>query len=88
MIINEEVKQRTVSELLQLDTYQGMTDEEITSIINFYQQQSYTEGKAAGFSDGSLSALDEIQSMTSNALANAEAAFNNAITSTIKLESV
>lgn len=88
MTTNEEVKQRTVSELLQLDTYQGMTDEEIMSIINFYQQQSYTEGKAAGFSEGSLSALDKIQSMTSDALSNAEAAFNNAINSTVKLESV
>lgn len=41
---NENVAEqtsRTVQELLNLDTYQGMTDEEIQSLIDYYQQVGY-----------------------------------------------
>lgn len=32
---------RTVQQLLSLDTYQGMTDEEIQSLIDYYQRLGY-----------------------------------------------
>lgn len=32
---------RSVAELLQLGTYQGMTDSEIQSLINYWMQQSF-----------------------------------------------
>ena len=35
---------RDVNILLSLDTYQGMSDEEIDSIIEFKKQMSYNEG--------------------------------------------
>jgi hypothetical protein len=41
---NENVAERTprtIQELLNLDTYQGMTDEEIQSLIDYYQQVGY-----------------------------------------------
>lgn len=41
---NENVVEQTarpVQELLNLDTYQGMTDEEIQSLIDYYQQVGY-----------------------------------------------
>lgn len=39
--VTTEQTQRTVQELLNLDTYQGMTDEEIQSLIDYYQQVGY-----------------------------------------------
>lgn len=39
--VTTEQTPRTVQELLNLDTYQGMTDEEIQSLIDYYQQVGY-----------------------------------------------
>lgn len=36
-----ELPPRTIQELLALDTYQGMTDEEIQMIVDYYQQVGY-----------------------------------------------
>lgn len=36
-----ELPPRTIQQLLSLDTYQGMTDEEIQSLIDYYQQLGY-----------------------------------------------
>lgn len=44
--ISEETTetQRSVQELLKLDTYQGMTDAEIQSLIDYTAKTSYTQG--------------------------------------------
>ena len=39
--VTTEQTPRTVQQLLSLDTYQGMTDEEIQSLIDYYQQVGY-----------------------------------------------
>lgn len=39
--VTTEQTPRPVQELLNLDTYQGMTDEEIQSLIDYYQQVGY-----------------------------------------------
>ena len=39
--VTTEQTPRTVQVLLGLDTYQGMTDEEIQSLIDYYQQVGY-----------------------------------------------
>lgn len=36
-----ELPPRTIQELLALDTYQGMTDEEIQIIVDYHQQLGY-----------------------------------------------
>lgn len=36
--IDNSVPQRTVRELIKLDTYQGMTDVEIESIVEYYKE--------------------------------------------------
>ena len=38
-------EQRSVSELLKLDTYQGMTDAEIQSVIDWYVEQAHTDAE-------------------------------------------
>lgn len=38
-------KQRSVRELLDMDTYQGMTDAEIKSVIDWYVEQAHTDAE-------------------------------------------
>lgn len=40
----DEETQRSVQELMKLDTYQGMTDAEIQSLIDYTAKTSYTQG--------------------------------------------
>lgn len=84
----EEVKQRSVSELLQLDTYQGMTDEEIQSLIDFYKHDSYTQGWQKGNTEAVLDKVEAAQEASAAAYEKAEAAFNAAVYSVLNLESV
>lgn len=86
--VTEEVKQRSVSELLQLDTYQGMTDAEIQSIIDYYKEDSYNQGWQAGNTSAVLTELESAKEQSAKAYETAEAAFNMAINSVVKLESV
>lgn len=79
---------RTVSQLLQLDSYQNMTDEEINSLIDFYKKQSYTKGYSAGNTAAQLSALDAVKSLCIESRERAEAAFNAAVNSVVKLDRV
>lgn len=43
--------QRSVQELLKLDTFQGMTDAEIQSLIDYTAKMSYTEGASSVATD-------------------------------------
>lgn len=91
MTINNEVienKKRSVSELLQLNTFQGMSDEEIQSLIDFYKEQSFNVGKTEGFNEGMGAKMDEIITASQAARDKAEAAFNAAVNSVVKMESV
>lgn len=40
---SEEKKDRSIQQLLKLNTYQGMSDLEITSIVNYAVQQAATQ---------------------------------------------
>lgn len=40
-------EQRSVEELRKLTTYQGMTDAEVQSLVDYYRQQSYQQGYSA-----------------------------------------
>lgn len=85
---NLQELQRSVSELLQLDTYQGMNDAEIQSLIDFYKETSYTEGWQAGNTAGVLDKVSEVKELSAASFEKAEAAFNMAVNSVVKLESV
>lgn len=43
--------QRSVQNLLKLDTFQGMTDAEIQSLIDYTAKMSYTEGASSVAAD-------------------------------------
>lgn len=51
---------RTVSELMQLGTYQGMTDEEIESIIDYVFVTARTEGESAALASAQMQMSKEL----------------------------
>ena len=55
---------RQISELLELDTYQGMTDEEIDSIIDYYKELEFRSGERSSKAQSREEAY--LQSITDN----------------------
>lgn len=49
--VEETVEKRKIDDLLKADTYQGMTDEEIQSIVDYYKADYYQKGYNAAMSD-------------------------------------
>lgn len=70
-------EQRSVSVLLNIletdGTFQGMTDAEIQSIIDYEKQRSYNAGKTNQLQDSYESHRASIQAMTITALQDQEA---------------
>ena len=65
---SEEKKDRSIQQLLKLNTYQGMSDSEITSIVNYAVQQAATQAaekvNQAAIQKGYDSLLTQAQSAT------------------------
>ena len=65
---DKEKKDRSIQQLLKLNTYQGMSDSEITSIVNYAVQQAATQAaekvNQAVIQKGYDSLLTQAQSAT------------------------
>ena len=76
--------QRSVQELLKLDTYQGMTNAEIQSLIDYTAKMSYTEGANSVATDaisaGYQALADEATAAHDALAASVSAAINAAAT--------
>lgn len=72
----EEVKQRSVSELLTVlekdNTFQGMTDDEIRSIIKYEKQLSEMDGNIKRLNSKTTDYHAEMSEQTATALQNQE----------------
>ena len=72
--------QRSVQELLKLDTYQGMTDAEIQSLIDYTAKMSYTKGASSVATDainaGYKTLVDEATAAHDALAASVSAAIN------------
>lgn len=79
---------RDLDTLLKSTTYQGMTDEEIKMIIDFTASANYERGYTDARVDNESDRLKLMQAHLEEQAAKAEAAFNNAILSTVKFEEV
>ena len=79
---NEEKKDRSIQQLLKLSTYQGMSDSEITSIVNYAVQQAATQAaekvNQATIQKGYDSLLTQAQSATDKLKASIDMANNTA----------
>lgn len=74
-----EETQRSVQELLKLDTYQGMTDAEIKSIIDYTAKTNYTQGAA----DASTEAINTGYQALVDEAASAHSALAQSLTDAI-----
>lgn len=75
---------RTVQELLALDTYQGMTDEEIQSLIDYYQQVGYDTALGTAqisiWSDAAQTIVDGSEAQHAELLSVVESIVNKPLT--------
>lgn len=75
---------RTVQELLALDTYQGMTDEEIQSLIDYYQQVGYDTALGTAqisiWSDAAQTIVDGSEAQHAELLSMVESIVNKPLT--------
>ena len=79
---------RDLDTLLHLGTYQGMSDEEVQLCIDWYKERSYKDGYDAADKDLYKEMTERILADSKAAQEKAEAAFNTAVLSTLKLETV
>lgn len=81
---NEEKKDRNIQQLLKLNTYQGMSDSEITSIVNYAVQQAAIQAaekvNQAAIQKGYDSLLSQAQTATDKLKESIDIANNTAAT--------
>ena len=79
---DESKKDRSIQQLLKLNTYQGMSDSEITSIVNYAVQQAATQAaekvNQAAIQKGYDSLLTQAQNATDKLKESIDAANNTA----------
>ena len=78
-----EMKTRTIDELLHLGTYQGMTDEEITRVINYNAKIAAERADSDARKRELEQQLQTMQEESAKARAEAQAAFEKACALTI-----
>lgn len=85
MTTNEETatRTRTIDELLRLGTYQGMTDEEITRVINYNAKIAAERADSEARKREMEQQLQTMQEESAKARAEAQAAFEKACSLTI-----
>lgn len=55
----EQPAQRSVQDLLKLDTFQGMTDQEIQSLIDYYVELAHTDEQTKAYQAAAITSMNE-----------------------------
>ena len=55
----EQPTQRPVQDLLKLDTFQGMTDAEIQSLIDYYVERSHADEQTKAYQTAAITSMNE-----------------------------
>lgn len=79
---------RTVDVLLNCSTYQGMTDVEIQSLIDYWQSLGYEKGYKVAREEGISEAFKNAQAVLEDAAAKSTAAFEAACKISTTFEAV
>lgn len=79
---------RSLDVLLKSTTYQGMTDEEIQRIIDYRVQVAQTSAEVAAQREAIDAQTEAMREHWQEQAATAEAAFNNAVMSTVRFQGV
>lgn len=84
----EKPKKRSLSELMALKTYQGMTDEEIQSIIDFEKQIATQNGKTEALRTTDIVTMNEIVEANRSAQRQSEEVLKSILTVPLKLATI
>lgn len=85
---DETREPRHVQELLKLDSYQGMTDAEITSLMEYKAAIAAVQAKEQALQQANEQLHTELLQQASEAAERAQAAFDAAVKSTVAFEKV
>ena len=81
----EKPKKRSLSELMALKTYQGMTDEEIQSIIDFEKQIAMQNGMTEALRATDIVAMNEIVESNRSTQQHSEEVLKSVLTVPLRL---
>lgn len=87
-VTEETPKDREISELLQLDTYQGMTDGEIKKVIDWYVNKAHNDEQVNSYRQASQSMAESHEQAVANMLATSETVLKSIIASTTNYQGV
>ena len=81
-------KKRSVAELISLGTYQGMTDEEIQSIIDFEKNLAEQNGRIEALKQTDIVTMNEILESNRAAQQHSEEVLKYVLTAPLKLATI
>ena len=81
-------KKRSVAELISLGTYQGMTDEEIQSIIDFEKNLAEQNGRIEALKQTDIVTMNEILESNRAAQQHSEEVLKSVLTAPLKLATI
>ena len=81
-------KKRSVAELISLETYQGMTDEEIQSIIDFEKNLAEQNGRIEALKQTDIVTMNEILESNRAAQQHSEEVLKSVLTAPLKLATI
>ena len=81
-------KKRSVAELISLGTYQGMTDEEIQSIIDFEKNLAEQNGRIEALKQTDIVTMNEILESNRAAQQHSEEVLKSVLTTPLKLATI
>lgn len=87
-VTEETPKDREISELLQLDTYQGMTDGEIQKVIDWYVNQAHNDEQVNAYRQASQVMSESHEQAVANMLATSETVLKSIIASATNYQGV
>ena len=84
----EKPKKRSLSELMALKTYQGMTDEEIQSIIDFEKQIAMQNGRTEALRATDIVTMNEIVESNRSTQQHSEEVLKSVLTVPLSLATI
>ena len=84
----EKTKDREIAELLQLDTYQGMTDGEIQKVIDWYVDRAHNDEEVKSYRLASQSMSETTEQAIANILSSSESVLESIIASATNYQGV
>lgn len=87
-VTEETPRDREISELLRLDTYQGMTDGEIQKVIDWYVDEAHNDEQVNSYRQASQAMAESHEQAVANMLATSETVLKSIIASATNYQGV